>query len=148
MAKAAPQEIEETSEGSSKSTLLIGLGLVIVLAIAGYVLFAKSSTTGPPPTVKPTTPTTPIPGAGAAAVGALTSPGFFSGLTNLASQIAADVKPGAAGSGNVDAVADPNSPTGYVDSGGSPVNQDGSDYTGSSTYVNLAVANFGKKQGY
>ena len=54
----------------------------------------------------------------------------------------------AAKAASVDAVVDPQSPTGYVDSGGVPVNKDGSDYTGGSTYVNMAVANFGKTVGY
>ena len=54
----------------------------------------------------------------------------------------------AAKTASVDSVVDPNSPTGYVDSGGIPVNKDGSDYTGTSNYVNIAVSNFGKGLGF
>lgn len=59
------------------------------------------------------------------------------------------VTPGAKPAGGaIDAVVDPSSPTGYVDSGGVPVNQDGTDYTGDSNYVNAALSNFSKKLGF
>ena len=101
MTTEAPQQqeiIEVPDQGQGNQTLVFGLIVAIVLAVAAYFILGKKSTTGPPPGVKPTAPAktaavTPIQGAEQAAIGALTSPGFFSGLLSLGTQIAKLVPP-------------------------------------------------------
>ena len=126
------------------STTTIGAMLLFFLAIAGFGYYVIQKSKAPALTPKvpvnpaanktlPTVPAGAKTSAGSAVSGLLTDPNLFKGLIGLSTTIAGMVKSNKSG-GGVDASADPNSPTGYVDSEGSIVNKDGSDYTGTGTF--------------
>lgn len=130
------------------STTTIGAMLVFFLVIAGFGYYVIQKSKAPALTPKvPVNPAanktlpTVTPGAktSTGVSGLLTDPNLFKGLIGLSTTIAGIVKSNKSG-GGVDAAADPNSPTGYVDSEGSIVNKDGSDYTGSGTFSDKSNA--------
>ena len=134
--------------GLSNTTVAAILAFFLALAGVGYFLLQKSksaASTAKLPTVNPSatrTLPTVAPGsktsAGSAVSGLLTDPALFKGLMGLSSTIAGLVT---SNKKTVDATPDSLSPTGYVDSEGSPVNKDGSDYTGNGKFSDPGSSN-------
>jgi len=83
----------QPQDGVSNATIFTGTAFILALAAIGYYLIERSKNV--PPVISPNQ-NVPIPGIqnsptqnpGARAVGVLTDPNFFSGLTNMATTIA------------------------------------------------------------
>lgn len=97
IATTAPSSAAPSTGGLSSGTIIAGVIFIIALAGIGYYMIERSKVAAPivPPNENKTIPgLTPnvTPNAGAQALGVLTDPSFFAGLTNMATTIAGIVQ--------------------------------------------------------